>query len=99
MIPLKLILRGFLTYRYEATLDFENMRTVVIVGDNGHGKSALFDAITYALFGQHRGGKTRALVNQESRRLRPASRARLWRRAAGRPQITEHAWTRTPPSV
>jgi exonuclease SbcC len=69
MIPLKLILRGFLTYRDKATLDFENMRTAVIVGDNGHGKSALFDAITYALFGKHRGGNTRALVNQESREL------------------------------
>ncbi len=70
MIPLKLTLRGFLTYRDQETLDFENVRTAVIIGENGHGKSALFDAITYALFGKHRGGsQPRYLVNQECREL------------------------------
>ncbi|MDQ6877556.1 MAG: SMC family ATPase, partial [Candidatus Dormibacteraeota bacterium] len=69
MIPLKLTLRGFLTYRDEETLNFEDVRTAVIIGDNGHGKSALFDAVTYALFGKHRGSQTRYLVNQECREL------------------------------
>jgi exonuclease SbcC len=36
--------------------DFEGSRLWSITGDNGAGKSAIFDAITYALFGQHRGG-------------------------------------------
>jgi DNA repair exonuclease SbcCD ATPase subunit len=69
VIPLKLTLRGFLTYRDEETLDFEHLSTAVIIGENGNGKSALFDAITYALFSKHRGSSTRSLVNQESREL------------------------------
>lgn len=32
----------------------------MLTGPNGSGKSALFDAVTYALFGQHRGGKRNA---------------------------------------
>src|SRR5439155_11479900 len=35
---------------------------------NGSGKSAIFDAVTYALFGHHRGGATGAaeLINKDS---------------------------------
>ncbi|MBA4190601.1 MAG: hypothetical protein C0467_21660 [Planctomycetaceae bacterium] len=32
----------------------------VLCGANGTGKSAVFDAITYALYGEHRGGKIKA---------------------------------------
>src|SRR2546423_12470272 len=40
----------------------------MLAGLNGSGKSAIFDAVTYALFGHHRGGATGAaeLINKES---------------------------------
>src|SRR5258708_20878395 len=40
-------------YRY----NFRDHRLWSICGDNGAGKSAIFDAITYTLFGHHRGGE------------------------------------------
>jgi len=63
MIPVRVQVRNFLTYG-EADgggpieFDFEGSRLWSISGNNGSGKSAIFDAITYALFGRHRGGAT-----------------------------------------
>jgi len=63
MIPVRVQVRNFLTYD-EADgggpieFDFEGSRLWSISGNNGSGKSAVFDAITYALFGRHRGGAT-----------------------------------------
>jgi exonuclease SbcC len=63
MIPVRVQVRNFLTYG-EADgggpieFDFEGSRLWSISGNNGSGKSAVFDAITYALFGHHRGGAT-----------------------------------------
>ena len=55
MIPLSLSLRNFLSYGEGVpTLDFTQFRIACLTGDNGHGKSALLDAITYALWGQAR---------------------------------------------
>jgi exonuclease SbcC len=71
MIPVRLTMSGFLTYRDEVELDFTGIRTAVLVGENGHGKSSIFDAITFALFGAHRGGTYHAdmLINQERSKL------------------------------
>lgn len=56
MIPLKLNLRNFLSYRENApTLDFSGVHVACLCGDNGHGKSALLDAITWSLWGRARG--------------------------------------------
>jgi exonuclease SbcC len=55
MVPVRVLLENFLTYE-EAVLDFRGARLWSIWGDNGAGKSAIFDAITYCLFGVHRGG-------------------------------------------
>ena len=56
MIPLKLNLRNFLCYRDGAsTLDLEDIRLACLCGENGHGKSALLDAMTWALWGRARG--------------------------------------------
>lgn len=59
MLPLRIELEGFLTYRQKATLDFRGHWLWAITGANGAGKSAIFDAITFVLFGEHRGGRQR----------------------------------------
>jgi len=53
MIPLKLVLKNFLSYR-EATLDFRGLHTACICGANGAGKSSLLEAIAWAVWGQSR---------------------------------------------
>lgn len=65
MIPLRVALKGFMTYREEQTLDFSQSSLWILAGPNGAGKSAIFDAITFALYGQHRGGAQHArdLIN------------------------------------
>ena len=54
MIPVRLQLRGFLSYRDAADLSFEGFDLACISGDNGAGKSSLLDAITWVLFGKAR---------------------------------------------
>jgi DNA repair protein SbcC/Rad50 len=53
MIPQRLTLRNFLSYR-EATLNFQGLHTACICGANGAGKSSLLEAIAWALWGQSR---------------------------------------------
>jgi DNA repair protein SbcC/Rad50 len=53
MIPRRLTLRNFLSYR-EATLNFEGLHTACICGANGAGKSSLLEAIAWSLWGQSR---------------------------------------------
>jgi exonuclease SbcC len=54
MIPIRLKLSGFLSYRDPVEVDFTGFTMACISGQNGAGKSSLLDAITYALFGQAR---------------------------------------------
>ena len=55
MIPIRLSLRNFMPYRDNVpTLDFTGIHTVSICGDNGNGKSAIVDAMTWALWGKTR---------------------------------------------
>ena len=55
MIPLSLRLRNFMSYgEHVPPLDFTPITTACLTGDNGHGKSALLDAVTWALWGQTR---------------------------------------------
>lgn len=68
MIPAKVSLKNFLTFAGEAdgnpvVLDFEGASLWSIAGVNGAGKSTIFDAVTYTLYGEHRGG------NQHDNRL------------------------------
>jgi exonuclease SbcC len=62
MIPIKLVLSGFLSYRDPAELDFNKFDLACISGPNGAGKSSLLDAITFALFGQAR-SRGETLIN------------------------------------
>jgi DNA repair protein SbcC/Rad50 len=55
MIPIRLSLRNFMCYRENVPpLDFTGIHTACISGDNGNGKSALIDAMTWALWGRSR---------------------------------------------
>lgn len=55
MIPLKLLIRNFLSYGPDIqTISFSPYRLMCLSGKNGHGKSALLDAITWAIWGQAR---------------------------------------------
>jgi len=55
MIPIKLALRNFMPYRDNVPpLHFDDIHTACISGDNGNGKSALIDAMTWALWGKTR---------------------------------------------
>ncbi len=55
MIPIKLSMCNFMCYRDNVPpLFFDGIHTACISGDNGNGKSALIDAMTWALWGQTR---------------------------------------------
>jgi len=55
MIPVKLWLRNFLSYGENTpTLDFRGFKMACLSGRNGHGKSALLDAMTWAVWGEAR---------------------------------------------
>jgi exonuclease SbcC len=60
MIPLQLRLHNFMCYRTPDPLDFTGIHLACLAGDNGHGKSALLDAMTWTLWGKARDGKRSA---------------------------------------
>ena len=64
MIPLTLSLKNFLSYRENVpTLDFAGIHVACLCGQNGHGKSALLDAITWCLWGKARGKTQDELIS------------------------------------
>ena len=64
MIPLRLELTNFLSYRDTAVLDFNGIHLACISGANGAGKSTILDAMTWALFGQSRSRSDEDLINK-----------------------------------
>ena len=62
MIPLRLRLVNFLCYR-EALVDFNGIHLACLTGENGAGKSALLDAITWALWGRARAKREEELIH------------------------------------
>jgi exonuclease SbcC len=55
MIPIKLAMRNFMPYRDNVPpLYFDGIHIACISGNNGNGKSALIDAMTWALWGKTR---------------------------------------------
>ncbi len=71
MIPQRVKLSGFLSYKDEQEIRFDEAPLWMLSGTNGSGKSSIFDAVTFALFGHHRGGSQSAveLINKESTTL------------------------------
>lgn len=63
MIPLKLHLHNFLCYRQVPPLEFEDIHLACLAGDNGSGKSALLDAMTWALWGRARARRDDELIH------------------------------------
>ncbi len=62
MIPVSLTLKGFLSYKNETEIDLSLVDVACVSGANGAGKSSLFDAMTWALFGRARRNDD-ALIN------------------------------------
>lgn len=71
MIPLSVRMTGWMRYRNETLADFNHGTLIAICGENGAGKSSIFDAITFALYGHHRLGKMQAsqLISEGCDRL------------------------------
>ena len=64
MIPLQLRLRNFMCYRDNVPpLRFEGIHLACLSGANGHGKSALLDAMTWALWGKARARRDDDLIH------------------------------------
>ena len=60
MIPIRLELKNFMSYGAAVpAIDFSGMHTLCLSGENGHGKSALLDAMTWSLWGESRAGKNK----------------------------------------
>lgn len=71
MIPQRVKMAGFLSYKDEQEIRFDGAPLWMLSGTNGSGKSSVFDAVTFALFGHHRGGSQSAaeLINKEASTL------------------------------
>lgn len=64
MIPLKLTIQNFICYGDNLpSLDLSNIHVACLCGSNGHGKSALLDAITWSLWGNARGKSQDDLIH------------------------------------
>jgi exonuclease SbcC len=63
MIPVRLHLHNFLCYRQVPPLDLKGIHLACLAGDNGSGKSALLDAMTWALWGKARARRDDELIH------------------------------------
>jgi exonuclease SbcC len=65
MIPLKLQVHNFMCYRDDVPpLDLRGIHVACLTGANGHGKSALLDAMTWAIWGKARARRDDELIHQ-----------------------------------
>jgi exonuclease SbcC len=63
MIPVRLELHNFLSYREPPPLDFTGMNVACLAGPNGAGKSSLLDAMTWAMWGEARARRDDELIH------------------------------------
>ncbi len=64
MIPVRLKVSNFMCYRDNVPpLNFQGIHTACLSGENGNGKSALIDAMTWALWGKSRTGSDDELIH------------------------------------
>ncbi|MFC1917368.1 AAA family ATPase [Chloroflexota bacterium] len=64
MIPISLSIRNFMCYRENVpALLFDGLHLICLSGDNGNGKSALIDAMTWALWGKARAESDDELIS------------------------------------
>ncbi|MDY6917847.1 MAG: SMC family ATPase [Chloroflexota bacterium] len=64
MIPIRLCVTNFMCYGDDVPpLDFRSFHVACLCGDNGNGKSALLDAMTWALWGKARAKSDDELVH------------------------------------
>jgi exonuclease SbcC len=64
--PVRLELEGFLSYAEPTSIEFAGVEAVAVVGENGSGKTALLEAITWALYGITRARGADDVVNDGS---------------------------------
>ena len=68
MIPTRLTVKNFMCYRDGVPpLVLDGIHVACLCGGNGHGKSALLDAITWALWGESRARTQEELIHQGRR--------------------------------
>jgi len=92
-------------YREEQTLDFSGIHLACLTGDNGHGKSTLLDAITWALWGKARARRDDELITLGETEMwvefefgLAGQRYRIWRQRSkkGRGQSDLHFYVWNP---
>ncbi len=72
MIPVRLQIKGFLSYHDPVDLDFTGFDMACISGSNGAGKSSLLDAITWVLFGEARRRDDAVINHRTQKENKPA---------------------------
>lgn len=71
MIPLKLEMRNFMCYSsHVSSLDLSGIHLACLAGHNGHGKSAIIDAMTWALWGRARTRRDDELIHLGKKDMR-----------------------------
>ncbi|HUW94547.1 MAG TPA: SMC family ATPase, partial [Anaerolineae bacterium] len=61
--PTRLSMHNFMPYRNPTELELDGIRLACLAGENGHGKSAIIDAITWALWGEARSKSADELIH------------------------------------